>query len=443
MPQLTPTSEAISELIRSREPFITQSADRGGRYELQHWTVQEVDALLNQLAPRLKKAGNAEPCGPEFNHNSSLFKWMQIPVWSMFAIGCAFLAPLQIYGAIYLTLHGKFQAIWRELPTPTVLAFDWASNMFSFVKAPRAIMRESIQQQAALCVNRAGKFSLKADGYAVLSHVWAETCGWQTPTDWGPVEPEVRKKGVYYEHFLKFFDRCDAEWLWVDILAMPEVFDDMTLAEKSETEDVRTGVINSLRNIYLGAEKVVYLDSLLLRLQSGSMIDAAMIFCMGLGMRRLWIFTEIKLAKRVMLKTNDSAFDLDQIVEFLYKDVGNQDHPYFPLFTRLLYLRPIPSGQRKMIRSPLRPDSEDSNLLVDIYHGTENRNCNVEIDKARALFPLLDLKWQTGWTLQQGLQQIANSFPGETDILLKYCDYRNIDFTLLASRGNLPSLSYP
>ena len=145
MPQLTPTSEAISELIRSREPSVTQSADRGGRYELQHWTFQEVDALLNQLAPRLKKAGNAEPCGPEFNHNSSLLKWMRIPVWSMFAIGCAFLVPLQIYGAIYLTLHGRFQAIWRELPTPTVLAFNWASNMFSFVKAPREIMRESIQ----------------------------------------------------------------------------------------------------------------------------------------------------------------------------------------------------------------------------------------------------------------------------------------------------------
>ena len=257
------------------------------------------------------------------------------------------------------------------------------------------------------------------------------------------MEPEVRKSGVYYEHFLKFFDRCDSEWLWVDILAMPEVFDDMTLAEKSETEDVRTGVINNLRNIYLGADKVVYLDSLLLRLQSGSMIDAAMIFCMGLGMRRLWIFTEIKLAKRVMLKTNDSAFDLDQIVEFLYKDVGNQDHRYFPLFTRLLYLRPIPPGHRKMIRSPLRPDSEDPNLLVDIYHGTEDRNCNVEVDKARALFPLLGLKWQTGWTLQQGLQQIAKSFPGETDILLKYCDYRDVDFTLLASRDDLSSSSHP
>ena len=41
--------------------------------------------------------------------------------------------------------------------------------------------------------------------------------------------------------FLKLFDRCEGDWLWVDILAMPGVFDHMTADQKAETEELRTG----------------------------------------------------------------------------------------------------------------------------------------------------------------------------------------------------------
>ncbi len=382
--------------------------------------------MLEQLTPNMKKAGSREPCGPEFNRHSSLFTWMQFPIWAMFAIGFGILLPMQAYGVIYLGLHGRFKAIRKELPVPTVLLFNWSTNMFSFVKAPRSLIRKSVSEKAALCVNRVGKFAVKESGYAILSHVWAETCGWSTATDWGPVEPEVRKQGIFYEHFLKFFDRCDAEWLWVDLFAMPEVFDDMTSTEKSDTEELRTGVINSLHKIYTRADKVVILDSLLLRLKSGGMIDAAVILCLGLWAQRLWPFTEIKLAKRVFLKTEDSFFDLDIIMEFLYQTIENEDHRYFSLFARLIPLRPAPVGQRRWINSPLRPDARSPNLFVDIYTGTENRNCDVEVDHARALFPLLDLEWQTGWILEQGLRHIAESFPDERDILTQYCEYRKI-----------------
>ncbi|KAL9134762.1 MAG: hypothetical protein Q9175_004052 [Cornicularia normoerica] len=429
MSDATPNAEAIAKLIKSREPYHPHSADRVSKVELKTWTVEEMEGVLEQLAPRMKKAGSNEPCGPEFNRHSSLFKWMRIPFWSMFAIGFGILVPMQVYGFVHLLLHRRFKAIWKELPVPTILLFNWSSSTFSFVKAPPTLIRKSVQQQAALCVNRVGKFAIKNEGYAVLSHVWAETCGWATLTDWGPVEPEVRKQGIYYDHFLKFFDRCDAEWLWVDLLAMPEVFDDMTSSQKSDTEELRTGVINSLRNIYTRADKVVILDSLLLRLRSGGMIDAAVILCLGCWAQRLWPFTEIKLAKRVILKTEDSYFDLDSIMDFLYETVGNEDHRYFILFTRLIPLRPEPAGQRRWISSPLRPDARGPNVFVDIYSGTENRNCDVEIDHARALYPLLDLQWQTGWTLQQGLRQIAECFPDEKDILIKYCEYRGISLS--------------
>jgi hypothetical protein len=32
-------------------------------------------------------------------------------------------------------------------------------------------------------------------------------------------------------HFLKFFDRCDVEWLWVNVIVMPEVLEDMSEEE--------------------------------------------------------------------------------------------------------------------------------------------------------------------------------------------------------------------
>ena len=275
---------------------------------------------------------------------------------------------------------------------PTVLLFQWSSGISAWVKAPLPMIQKSVQQQSALCVNRNGRFALKTEGYAVLSHVWGETCGWSARGSLGPVEPEVRKQGIDYGHFLKFFDRCDAEWLWVDILAMPEVFEDMTADQKAETEELRTGVVNSLRNIYTRADRVVCLDGLLLRLHSGSMIDVAVILCLGWWIRRLWPFTETTLAKQVLLKTEDSFFDLDAILLFLYQTISNDDHRYFPIFLRLAPLRPTPPGYRYWIVSPPRLNSTGRNVFVDINSGTNGRACDVDIDEARALFPVLDLK---------------------------------------------------
>ena len=365
----------LSDLIQSHEENITHRANRASKDELRNFAVEDLAAILDQLSPRSKKAGSNNPCGPEINR-----------------------------------------------PSPIV---DW---MFTFVKPPMSLLRHSVNERAALCVNKLGKFQVRTGGYAAMSHVWGETCGWNTPTSWEPIDPELRKKGIIYSHFIKFFDRCDAEWLWVDILAMPEVFDDMTAAEKVQTENVRTGVINSLNNIYTRAEKVVCLDSLLLRLHSGGMIDAVVILCLSRWLTRLWSFAEAKLAKRVVLKTEDSAFDLDEILRFLYDVVSNDDHRYFPIFTRLVPLRPVPPGHRSKTSPPQEIKVQASKIFHDIYLGCENRNTDVDIDQARALFPVLNLEWQTGWTLDQGLRHIANAYPNEKAALQKYCDYREIDF---------------
>ena len=91
----------------------------------------------------------------------------------------------------------------------------------------------------------------------------------------------MRKKRIAYHHILKIFNRCDAEWLLVDALAMPDIHEDLTPTQKTDTEVLRTEVTNTLRSIYVRVDKVVCLDGLYLGLQSGSMIDVTIVLSLG------------------------------------------------------------------------------------------------------------------------------------------------------------------
>lgn len=422
-------TQVIAELIQKYEPNITNRSKRVASIELSKWTVEEVRGVMEQLVPRTGTRGSDEPCGPEFNHLDKSLKsnlLIQLGIWSLVGVGTTCLLPMQIGAGLYLLLHGRFSAIWRELPKPTALLFDWSTGLHSFVKAPMSLIRRSIEREEALCVNAKGKFMLRKNGYAVLSHVWGETMGWNTKDAWGPVDLHLRKKGMAYHHFQKFFRRCDAEWLWVDVLAMPEVYEDVSPTAKANTEALRTGIINCLQTIYTRADRVVCLDSLLLRLQSGSMVDVAVTLSLGRWINRLWPFTETKLAKQVILKTEDAAFDLDEMIAFFYETINNEDHRYFHLFARIAPLRPVPSGFRNWLGYLSQPGSYEPDIFREIYWGCENRLCDVDVDQARALFPVLGLKWVSGWTLQQGLHHITEEYPKDKESLLKYCVYRGI-----------------
>ena len=120
-------------------------------------------------------------------------------------------------------------------------------------------------------------------------------------------------------------------------------------------------------------------------------------------------------------------------LQFLYQIVSNENHPYFPILTRLAPLRPSPLWYQYRVTSPPRPNQIERNVFVDIYSCTSCRADDVDIDEARALFPVLDLKWVSGWTLQQEMRQIADSYPEEQDILIKYCEDGEIDFVLSSS----------
>ena len=421
---------ALTNLIQKYD-INEPRARRVALWELKAWSPKEVAGLLDQLRPVTRKAGTSEPCGPVCNRwDSALPLWIRLTIWAIVASGTGLLLPLQICGSVYLFVLGRWKAIVEEIPRPTLKLLLWSRKMQDFIKAPITLIRKSIDQQTALCVNRSGKLKLLSKGYTVMSYAWGEVMGWQSTKSWGPVEPSMRKRGIMLAHFLKFFDRCQAEWLWVDVIAMPEVFEEMTDTEKRQTEELRTGVINSLRQVYMQADKILILDSLLLRLQTGSLIDAAIVLTLGRWITRLWTYTEVRLAKKVLLRTGDSAFDLDEIILYISRAINNTDHRYHPLLSRLTPLRPTaPGGQRKVSAS-LRPGERQPHILADIYDGCENRYCDVDIDRIRVLYPILDLEWQTGWTLQEGVDCVKAAFPEHLDILRAYCNYRSLDVNL-------------
>ena len=422
------TIRETSELIQRHSTNIAHRANRVAADELCKFPPAEIGFILSQLDPEKRILGSNDPCGPCFNRYSGLPLWAHVAIYSMLATGSLTLLPLQLGAAVCLLLKGRWRAIWKEIPTPTNRLLSWGLGMFHYTKAPLTLVERSVQEGGALCVNRAGRFTLLKEGYSVVSHVWGETMGWMTATSWGPVELPLRKKGLFLGHLRKIFDRCAAEWLWIDVLAMPEIFEDMSEDEKDKTEELRVKVINSLKGIYARADKVIVLDSLLLRLRTGSLLDVAVILTLSRWMTRLWCFAEAMLAERVVLKTADSAFDLDEILDLLLRTVNNVEHRYARLLLRLSNLRPMAEDKR-IFGSPLREDRSFP-PLAQFYHGCDNRYTDVNVDQARALYPTLGLEWIRGWSLKEGLKHIQDSFPEQKDILEAYCRYRDLEILL-------------
>lgn len=421
---------AVAALIQKHE-IGPNRAKHNADDELRRFGLDDVRRILDCLEPMKNVLGSSNPCGPNFNRHVGIPIWMRSTLWAMVSFGTAFLFPIQAGAAIVLIFRGHFNPIWKELPRPTFDLIDWAQDMMSFVKAPIHLIKKSVQQCAALCVDRQGTFSIKSEGYAVMSHVWGETMGWQRPDGWGPVDISLRKMGLSRTHFLRFFDRCEEKWLWVDVIAMPEVLENMSDARKTEIEKLRVGVINCLWSIYTKADKIVVIDTLLLRLSTRSPVDVAAVICLSFWITRLWTFTETRLAKKIVIKTRDWKFDLDDIIELLARTAINDQHRYYRIFFRLLHLR-----EESVHGFP--PNS----LLESAYWACQNRYTDVELDQARILFPLLNLKWEYGWTLQQGLSTILDAYPAETEWLRMWCQYRSIDFNVAsgASRGIIQDL---
>jgi hypothetical protein len=135
---------------------------------------------------------------------------------------------------------------------------------------------------------------------------------------------------------------------------MPEVLEHMSIAQKMETKELRIGVINSLHTIYTRADKIVVIGTTLLRLSRRSPVDVAAVLCLSFksSVTRLWTFTEARLAKKIVIKTRDWRFYLDEILEYLVKEAINEEHRYHNILRRLSKLTGGISAWHPFIYAP-------------------------------------------------------------------------------------------
>ncbi|KAK2029154.1 monocarboxylate transporter [Colletotrichum zoysiae] len=380
--------------------------------EFSRWEAADLEAVLHQVRLR---GQDHNPCGRDFNQYRGLGIGSKVFMYSCMGSCLALAMPILIvHSTIRLfrqSTFAVFRQTWNEYGLSNLLAL--AFDFDKYIKAPLNLVQQSVAQKAALCVNADGKFKIMHRGYSVMSHVWEETMGWNSPEGFGKVDLSLRKRGIHKAHFRKFFDRCGATWLWVDVLAMPEVLEDMSPQQQSETESLRVGVINNLNNIYRNADKVVVLDSLALQLKTGSLVDVAVVLCLGRWVTRMWTLAEARLGRRVLIKTEDGEADLDEVIALLEGDVLGSVPRYAGLANTLL-------AKRGTIPPRARYD------LADLTAAYKFGQTGEAIDNVRSAYPLLDLSWEVGWDERQAVLHLKETLSAESNALRTFCTDRGL-----------------
>ncbi|KAL8958135.1 MAG: hypothetical protein Q9193_004747 [Seirophora villosa] len=271
----------------------------------------------------------------------------------------------------------NFRTMWPSL---------WATGQDSrWMSPPRELMHRSVQEQAALCVNAKGEWSLRTSGYVALSHVWIEG-----------LQRDNEHNGLPGEKFRAIFALLDshhieAHWVWTDVLVIPGG----DPAKASSADEMLTiDIINTLPFIYSNADSVIIFDALVLQLHSENLTDIAMALVCGKWTTRVWTFQEIKLAQRALVVTATGFHYYSDIVRHLDTLAAEQPARYRGMYLRLAILE---------------KNDERGLSIPDIVMACGSRRSGQDIDYARAFFPVLGLKWEYGMTREEGMQVIYRS----------------------------------
>ena len=267
------------------------------------------------------------------------------------------------------------------------------SQGFDRLKAPPGWLERSAQEGLALCVNVDGTFSLRKEGYYAVSHVWEE--GIQAADD---------NSGVPRRTVRKIFERTqaiEAEWIWLDGLAIPGGNRSLTAAE----ERLKSDIINNLAVIYKNATAVIVFDALVMHLRSSDLVDVAVTLACGKWMTRVWTYQEIKIANKCLIMTGVGFIEFDRVLATL------QRLEEAPNVARTLSSPTNYAKYRELKQMMLLLSRNDvvGISLPDIAMACYGRRTGNDIDYARALFPILGLTWRVNMTREEGMQEIFDS----------------------------------
>ena len=275
------------------------------------------------------------------------------------------------------------------------MAMITTGTTLDYVKAPLEMIKRSAEERLALCVNAAGEWSLRKDGYMAISHVWEEG-----------IRADEQNRGIAYDIVQGIFEKIGkvgVQWIWLDGLAIPSG----NMALSFSEEILKTDIINSLAAIYDRAEGVIIFDALVMKLQSNDPADVAVCLACGRWMQRVWTYQEVKLAKQAIILTGTGVLSFKDMVESLRiscnikpgggfgKEADSDMDPSHRKYHKLF----------KTFRL-LEHDELIGISLCDVAMSCQSRKTGNDIDYARAFFPILGLTWKTGMTKEEGMRDI-------------------------------------
>lgn len=115
----------------------------------------------------------------------------------------------------------------------------WLRGRLQWVKPNLELIEQAAADKKALCVNKDGQFRLLEWGFVALSHTWSEG-----------LYADSGNRGLPQHVLDQVFEKLDcvpeAEWLWIDSLAVPGGDRDLTVHE----EKIKVELINNMGMIY-------------------------------------------------------------------------------------------------------------------------------------------------------------------------------------------------
>ena len=299
---------------------------------------------------------------------------------------CPLQSPEEESAGQVTDLGKKFRSWWPGAYAPRTI----------WVSPPWTLMRQAVEEKAALCTNIKGEWDLKESGYVAISHVWIE--GLQRNSLYDGVELwKVQRIFALLKRA-----KVNATWIWTDVIAVPS-----TSGSRISIEDdiLKTDIINTLHLVYTNADSVVVLDALLLQLTSKAWLDAAILLVCGRWVSRVWTYQESKLPKEVVILTRNTHHRLQDMVSGLKRMETDNSRVYWALWRS---------------HAVLLRDDDVCIRLGDIVKACQSRSTTNDVDYARAFFPLLDLTWEHGLTCEQGMQIIYQSRTEDASRLAPY-----------------------
>ena len=279
---------------------------------------------------------------------------------------------------------------------------DGVQRRDAWVRPPPSLVEQAAREKLALCVNVSGEWSLRAENFVAISHVWEEG-----------IQADDNNRGLAKSTLDSIFvelGHVNAAWIWLDCCAIPGGNRALTAHEQIVKKDI----INSLSEIYRNADAVIILDAMIMRLQSRDLIDVAVVLLCGKWITRIWTLQEICLAKNGLVLTALGPVKFIEILLALRYLSGNQeDHediigPHNPSILQTIHEAVDVSKFERMYLTLIRLVWKKPSLtsLVLTCYGRRTGN---DIDYARAFFPLLGLEWKVQYSREDGMNQIYNS----------------------------------